>query len=171
VRICGISRTRQPTHIASSKPRTDPDFLHATLDRSAYAAFFTESRTRLLGSISAQEIRVPSWEILSRPWRDCSWLTRLPTTPWATLSRPLRQAQGRLCGTECGSEVRLRSPLFIYHSRKRENLDPNKNLFSFDSYGINCNFFLRVLRGSCGRIEGPGMPGTNQFAVFDHPFG
>jgi|ERR1700677_3262664 hypothetical protein len=32
-------------------PRTDPDFLHATLDRSAYAAFFTESRMRLLGSI------------------------------------------------------------------------------------------------------------------------
>jgi hypothetical protein len=31
-------------------PRTDLDFLHATLDRSAYAAFFTESRTRLLGS-------------------------------------------------------------------------------------------------------------------------
>ncbi len=35
----------------SSKPRTTPDFLHATLDRSAYAAFFTESRTRLLDSI------------------------------------------------------------------------------------------------------------------------
>src|ERR1700678_4299646 len=32
-------------------PRTDPDFLHSALDRSAYAAFFTESRTRLLGSI------------------------------------------------------------------------------------------------------------------------
>jgi hypothetical protein len=35
----------------SSTPRTTPDFLHATLDRSAYAAFFTESRTRLLDSI------------------------------------------------------------------------------------------------------------------------
>jgi hypothetical protein len=31
-------------------PRTAPDFLHAALDRSAYAAFFTESRTRLLDS-------------------------------------------------------------------------------------------------------------------------
>ena len=34
----------------SSKPRTTPDFLYAALDSSAYAAFFTESRTRLLGS-------------------------------------------------------------------------------------------------------------------------
>jgi hypothetical protein len=33
----------------SCLPRTTPDFLHAALDRSAYAAFFTESRTRLLG--------------------------------------------------------------------------------------------------------------------------
>jgi hypothetical protein len=32
-------------------PGLAPDFLHAALDRSAYAAFFTESRTRLLGSI------------------------------------------------------------------------------------------------------------------------
>jgi len=31
-------------------PRTPPDFLHAALERSAYAAFFTESRARLLGS-------------------------------------------------------------------------------------------------------------------------
>jgi hypothetical protein len=31
-------------------PGLTPDFLHATLDRAAYAAFFTESRTRLLGS-------------------------------------------------------------------------------------------------------------------------
>jgi hypothetical protein len=29
---------------------TTLDFLHAALDRSAYAAFFTESRTRLLDS-------------------------------------------------------------------------------------------------------------------------
>jgi hypothetical protein len=31
-------------------PRTTPDFLHAALDRSAYTAFFTESRTKLLCS-------------------------------------------------------------------------------------------------------------------------
>ena len=28
-------------------PRTTPDFLHAALDRSAYAAFSTESRVKL----------------------------------------------------------------------------------------------------------------------------
>ena len=47
----------------------------------------------------------------------------------------------------------------------------NENIFPFDSYGVNCNSFLRVLRGSCRGIEGPGVPGTNQLAVFDHPFG
>jgi hypothetical protein len=31
-------------------PRTAPDFLYAALDTSAYAAFFTESRTRLSDS-------------------------------------------------------------------------------------------------------------------------
>jgi hypothetical protein len=31
-------------------PRTTPDFLYAALDTSAYAAFFTESRTRLSDS-------------------------------------------------------------------------------------------------------------------------
>ena len=41
-----------------------------------------------------------SWEILSRPFRDWSWLSCLPrTTSWAALSRPLRQAQGRPYGT------------------------------------------------------------------------
>jgi hypothetical protein len=32
------------------KPRTTPDFLYAALDRSAYAAFFTESCMRLIDS-------------------------------------------------------------------------------------------------------------------------
>jgi hypothetical protein len=31
-------------------PRTTPDFLYVALDTSAYAAFFTESRTRLSDS-------------------------------------------------------------------------------------------------------------------------
>jgi hypothetical protein len=30
--------------------RRNPDFLYAALARSAYAAFFTESRMRLIGS-------------------------------------------------------------------------------------------------------------------------
>ena len=48
-------------------PRTTPDFLHAALDRSAYAAFFTESRTRLLDSTSYTGNPGPSWATLSRP--------------------------------------------------------------------------------------------------------
>ena len=36
--------------VRSKLTQADPDFLHAALDRSAYAAFFTESRTKLLGS-------------------------------------------------------------------------------------------------------------------------
>jgi hypothetical protein len=36
--------------IRGSQPRTIPDFLHAALETSAYAAFFTESRTRLRDS-------------------------------------------------------------------------------------------------------------------------
>jgi len=50
-------------------------------------------------------------------------------------------------------------------------LYPDENVLPFYSYGVNCNSFLRVLCGSCGRVEGPGMPGTNQLAVFDHPLG
>jgi hypothetical protein len=36
--------------IPAVHPGLPPDFLHATLDRSVYAAFFTESRMRLVGS-------------------------------------------------------------------------------------------------------------------------
>ena len=36
--------------LARANPGLTPDFLHAALDRSAYAAFFTESRTRLIDS-------------------------------------------------------------------------------------------------------------------------
>jgi hypothetical protein len=36
--------------VRSKSSRTDPDFLLATLERFAYAAFFTESRTRLFWS-------------------------------------------------------------------------------------------------------------------------
>ncbi len=45
-----LSRPFGTCHAARSNPRTAPDFLHAALDRSAYAAFFTESRTRLFDS-------------------------------------------------------------------------------------------------------------------------
>ena len=57
------------------------------------------------------------------------------------------------------------------NSRSLRFLHLNENVFTFNSYGVNCNFFLRVLRGSGRGIEGPGMPGTNQLAVFDHAFG
>jgi len=50
-------------------------------------------------------------------------------------------------------------------------LDPYENLFPFNTYRINCNSFLRVFsRSGCG-IEGPRVPGTNQFPVFDHALG
>src|SRR5271156_4951451 len=53
--------------------------------------------------------RIASWDILSRPLRQAQgrlygtgpYPRSYPgLTSWATLSRPLRQAQGRLCGTE-----------------------------------------------------------------------
>jgi hypothetical protein len=49
-------------------PRTTPDFLYAALGTSAYAAFFTESRTRLCGSNKLHRKSGPSWAILSRPF-------------------------------------------------------------------------------------------------------
>src|ERR1700733_10442316 len=52
-----------------------------------------------------------------------------------------------------------------------EPLDPNENLIPFNTYRINCNPFLRVFSRPGRGIEGPGMPGTNQFAVFDHALG
>jgi hypothetical protein len=57
-------------------PRTNPDFLHAALDRSAYAAFFKESRTRLRGS---NKLHRRSGSVLgySQPsLRDCSGYTQ-----------------------------------------------------------------------------------------------
>ena len=42
------SRPFGTTPIASPLPRTAPDFLYAALDISACAAFFTESRMRLI---------------------------------------------------------------------------------------------------------------------------
>jgi hypothetical protein len=57
------------------RPSTAPDFLHAALDRSAYAAFFTESRTRLFGST---KLHRKSGYVLgySQPsLRDCSRYT------------------------------------------------------------------------------------------------
>ena len=50
-------------------------------------------------------------------------------------------------------------------------LDLHENFFPFNTYGINCNSFLRVFSRSGRGIEGPGVPGTNQFAAFDHSFG
>jgi hypothetical protein len=49
--------------------------------------------------------------------------------------------------------------------------DPHKNLIPFNTYRINCNPFLRVFSSPGRGIEGPGVPGTNQFAVFDHALG
>jgi hypothetical protein len=69
-RPCGTGPSLSPT------PRTTPDFLHATLDRSAYAAFFTESRTRQLDSIKLH--RKSGYRpgllsaTLSRPFGTCS---------------------------------------------------------------------------------------------------
>jgi hypothetical protein len=55
-----------------SLPRTTPDFLYAALDTSAYAAFFTESRTRLSDSTYFTGNPGPSWAILRRPYgTDC----------------------------------------------------------------------------------------------------
>jgi hypothetical protein len=61
--------------------------------------------------------------------------------------------------------------LVHFQFAQAKDLDPHENIFSFNNYGVNCNFFMRVLRGTCGGIEGPGVPGTNEFAIFDHPFG
>jgi hypothetical protein len=45
-----------------------PDFLHAALDGSACAAFFTESRMRLIDSTRPDRNPGPSWATLSRPY-------------------------------------------------------------------------------------------------------
>jgi len=45
-----ISRPCGTFPVCLGFPGLAPDFLHATLDRSAYAAFFTESRMRLIDS-------------------------------------------------------------------------------------------------------------------------
>jgi hypothetical protein len=42
--------------------------MYAALDTSAYAAFFTESRTRLSDSNKLHRNPGPSWAILSRPY-------------------------------------------------------------------------------------------------------
>jgi hypothetical protein len=70
-------------------PRTDPDFLRATLERSAYAAFFTESRTRLLGSTKLHRksgYRPGAFSVV--PAGLVSWNVHPGLTSWATLSRP-----------------------------------------------------------------------------------
>ena len=55
--------------IAVDNPTQDyPDFLYAALDTSAYAAFFTESRTRSVTPTSFTGNPGPSWAILSRPY-------------------------------------------------------------------------------------------------------
>ncbi len=66
------------------RPSTAPDFLHAALDRSAYAAFFTESRTRLFGST---KLHRKSGYVLgySQPsLRDCSRYTLIAA--WSSSS-------------------------------------------------------------------------------------
>jgi hypothetical protein len=45
-----VSAVPAGLHLAPNPTPHFPDFLHAALDRSAYAAFFTESRTRFIGS-------------------------------------------------------------------------------------------------------------------------
>jgi len=49
-------------------------------------------------------------------------------------------------------------------------LNLHKNRFTLNSYGVNCNPFLRVVGGPGRGVEGPGMPGANHLAVFNHPF-
>src|SRR5580704_386175 len=49
-------------------PSTAPDFLYAALDTSAYAAFFTESRMRLVDPPSTTGNPGPCWATLSRPF-------------------------------------------------------------------------------------------------------
>jgi hypothetical protein len=53
----------------------------------------------------------------------------------------------------------------------RTLLDLYENLIPFNTYRINCNSFLRVFSRSGRGVEGPGVPGTNQFAVFNHALG
>ena len=64
----------------------------------------------------------------------------------------------------CGAPLGL--PEFFF-----DRSDPNENLFPFNTYRINCNSFLRVFSRSGCRIEGPGVPGTDQSTVFDHALG
>jgi hypothetical protein len=52
-----------------------------------------------------------------------------------------------------------------------DKLDPHENLIPFNTYRINCNSFLRVFRSPGRGIEGPGVPRTNQFAMFDQALG
>ncbi len=46
-------------------------------------------------------------------------------------------------------------------------LETDQNIFAFNSYGINCNRFIRFRGGARGRIEGPGVPGADDFARFN----
>ena len=52
-----------------------------------------------------------------------------------------------------------------------EPVDLYENLIPFNTYRINCNPFLRVFSSPGRGIEGPGVPGTNQFTVIDHALG
>jgi hypothetical protein len=83
--VCGPAKA-VPWYKAS-EPRL-PELAHsADLDRED---LWILARTRQPTHIASPGLT--SWEILSRPWRDCSWLSCIPrTASWATLSRP--------CGT------------------------------------------------------------------------
>jgi hypothetical protein len=62
-----FSRPYGTNHAFRPNPGLTPDFLHAALERPAYAAFFTESRTRLIDSTKLHRNPGPSWATLSRP--------------------------------------------------------------------------------------------------------
>ncbi len=45
----------------------------------------------------------------------------------------------------------------------------HENVFSFDTYRVNCNSFLRLGSGSCRRIPGPGVPGATNLPASIKP--
>jgi len=72
----------------------------------------------------------------------------------------LGYSQPSLAGLSAQVKPAALSPNFIFFCHP-DGLYPDENVFPFNSYGVNCNSFLRVGGGSSGGIEGPGMPGTN----------